>query len=330
MKDRILGKNLTVSPIGLGCMGLTHAYGPALEISEAVPIIQDAFDIGYTFFDTAECYTGKTASNIEIYNEIVVGKALKSHRKEVKIATKCGVVIKEGQGLLVDSSPETIRKSVESSLKRLETDYIDLYYQHRIDPKTDPEVVAEVMGDLIKEGKILNWGISEVDAEYLRRANAVTSVTAIQNRFSMMARWYENLFPVLEELNIGFVAFSPLANGFLSDTYSGKEKFTEGDFRNRMPQYTEEAVKENYELISFIRELAKEYNATPSQIALAWLLNKKPYIVPIPGSRKVSRIKSNFEAANINLTANEMNLIDQKLNNIPISQVFGGTNITNN
>ena len=225
----------------------------------------------------------------------------------------------------MDSRPETIRKAIEGSLTRLQTDHVDLYYQHRIDPKVSPEEAAGVKADLIKEGKILHWGISETDEEYLRRAHAVCPVTCVQNRLSMMARWYEKLFPVLEELNVGFVAFSPLANGFLSDAFKKGETFEAGDFRNFMPQYKEENYDANRGLLDYIRKLAAEKNATPAQISLAWMLNKKPYIVPIPGSRKVDRIRENFESGNVILTADEVAQIDRQLDRIQTSGVFGGS-----
>lgn len=209
MKTRTLGKDLEVSAVGLGCMGFTHAYGATMNDAESARAIEKAVDMGYTFFDTAECYTGNRADGSLAHNEDLVGEAVKPYRNRIKLATKCGVQ-HSPNGLLMDSRPEVIRHSIEGSLKRLQTDHVDLYYQHRIDPKVAPEEVAGVMGDLMKEGKILHWGISETNEEYLRRAHAVCPVTCVQNRLSMMARWYGNLFPVLEELQIGFVAFSPL------------------------------------------------------------------------------------------------------------------------
>ena len=324
MPKRILGKDLEVSAIGLGCMGFTHAYGTAMDETEATKAIAEAVDMGYTFFDTAECYLGNRADGTLAHNEDLVGEALKPYRNRVKIATKCGVQ-HSPEGLVMDSRPETIRKAIEGSLTRLQTDHVDLYYQHRIDPKVTPEEVAGVMADLIKEGKILYWGISETDENYLRRAHAVCPVTCVQNRLSMMARWYEDLFPTLEELNVGFVAFSPLANGFLSDAFKKGETFEAGDFRSFMPQYKEENYDANRELLEYVRGLAAEKNATPAQISLAWMINKKPYIVPIPGSRKVERIRENFEAGNITLTAIEVEQIDRKLDAIQISEVFGGS-----
>ena len=326
MQERVLGKDMEVSAVGLGCMGFTHAYGPAMDETEAAGVIAEAVDIGYTFFDTAECYVGNRADGTLAHNEDLVGKALKPYRNRIKIATKCGVQHADG-GLLTDARPETIRKAIDGSLKRLQTDHIDLYYQHRIDPKVEPEEVAGVMSDLMKEGKILHWGISETDEEYLRRAHAICPVTCVQNRLSMMARWYEELFPVLEELKVGFVAFSPLANGFLSDAFKKGEKFEATDYRSFMPQYKEESYDENRELLKLLRKLASEKHATPAQISLAWMINKKPYIVPIPGSRKTERIRENFEAANIVLTIGEVAEIDRQLDRIPTSGVFGGSAI---
>ncbi len=213
MNKRKLGKSLEVSDIGFGCMGLSHAYGAATERKEAVRLIREAVETGYTFFDTAECYLGVYADGTSANNEEIVGEALKPVRDKVVIATKFGVT-HGGDSLIMDSNPKTIRKSIEGSLKRLGIDVIDLYYQHRIDEKIPPEEVAGTMQELIKEGKILHWGISEANEDYLRKADAVCKVTAIQNRYSMMARWHENLFPVCEELNIGYVAFSPLKTVF--------------------------------------------------------------------------------------------------------------------
>lgn len=329
MRTRRL-KELTVSAVGFGCMGLSHASGTATEKSEAVTIIRNAYEAGYTFFDTAECYLGVNADGSISNNEEIVGEALKPIRDKIVLATKCGVRHGES-GLITDSRPETIKRAVEGSLKRLQTDVIDLYYQHRIDPEVQPETVAETMAKLIKEGKIKHWGISETNEEYLRRANAVCPVTAIQNRLSMMARWHEKLFPVLEELNIGYVAFSPLANGFLTAKYTSNAGFEKGtDYRAMMPQFTEEGVKENAELLALLERLASEKNASPSQISLAWMLNKKPYIVPIPGTRKIDRAKENAEAAEIVLSKEEIASIDKALDEIPMSAVFGGNPRQNN
>lgn len=228
------------------------------------------------------------------------------------------------RSLLLDSRPETIRKSVEGSLKRLKTDRIDLYYQHRIDPKVSPEEVAGTMSDLIQEGKIAHWGISEANEEYLRRAHAVCPVTAIQNRYSMMYRGYEKLFPVLEELKIGFVAFSPLANGVLSEQYDRNCKFESGDYRADMPQYQPQAFDENAELFRLLALIAAQKKAAPAQIALAWMICKKPYIVPIPGSRRIHRLYENAKAADILLSEREVSELDRALNVVGMSEVFGG------
>lgn len=322
MNTRHIGE-LAVSSVGFGCMGLSHAYGPAVPKKEAIQIIRDAVEAGYTYFDTAECYLGNFADGSPANNEIIVGEALKPYRDKVVIATKFGVT-HGGDRLIMDSSPETIRKSVDGSLKRLGIDCIDLYYQHRLDPKIEPETVAEVMSELMKAGKIRYWGISETDESYLRRANAVCKVTAIQNRYSMMARWYEDLFPVCEELNIGYVAFSPLANGFLTDAFKKGEQFAEGDFRNFMPQYTDKGYADSVELLSYLRDLAEQKKATPAQISLAWMICKKPYIMPIPGTRKKDRLIENAKAADIMLTAGEIKNIDERLDKIKMPNVFGG------
>lgn len=322
MKKRKIGK-LEVSAVGLGCMGITHASGAPMSIKDGVKVVQQAYDMGYTLFDTAECYTGINPDGSIAYNEEVVGQALRPIRDKVILATKCGVQHGKDR-LIVDSRPEIIRKSVEGSLKRLQTDYIDLYYQHRIDPNVSPEEVAGTMSELIQEGKIRAWGISEVDEEYLRRAHAVCPVSAIQNRYSMMARWYENLFPVAQELGIAYVAFSPMANGFLSGRYSRDSVFEKGtDYRSNMPQYTAEGFEKSRELMVILNDLAEEKEATPAQISLAWMLCKKPFIIPIPGSRKAERLKENIGAAEILLTEEEIAMIDERLNRMELP-VFGG------
>ena len=324
MKTRTLGKELIVSAIGLGCMGFTHAYGAPSDEAETVRVIRQAADRGCTFFDTAECYIGQRPDGTTTYNEAVVGQALKGIRDKVVIATKCGVR-HENRQLVLDSRPEAIRRSVEGSLKRLGTDYIDLYYQHRIDPKVAPEEVAGIMSDLIREGKIRAWGISETGEEYLRRAHAVCPVTAVQNRYSMMARHYEGLFPALEELGVGFVAFSPLANGLLSGAYGKGASFTAEDYRAAMPQFAPEAYEANRALLRLVSETAQAHNATPAQLSIAWILAKKPYIVPIPGSRKPERIAENMGAAEVKLTPDEVAALDDTLENMRMSAVFGGS-----
>lgn len=325
MEMRRLGhSDLYVNPVGLGCMGFSHAYGLAMEKTEAVKNIRSAYDMGYNFFDTAECYIGENADSSTSYNEELVGEALRDVRDKVVIATKFGVRHNVDRSLKLDSCPTVIRKSVEGSLKRLGLEYIDLYYQHRIDPKTEPEAVAETMKDLIKEGKIRYWGISEANEEYLRRAHKICPVTAVENRYSMMARWHEALFPVLEELSIAFVAFSPMANGLLTGAYNKETRFTEaGDYRSDMPQFTEKGMQQSEELRAMLEKLAQEKHATPAQISLAWMINKKPYIVPIPGSRRVSRLKENLGAGHIRLDPLELERIDSLLDGMTFD-VFGG------
>ena len=330
MEQRILGTDLNVSTLGLGCMGFSHAYGAPMERTEAIRLIQQAADIGYTFFDTAEVYG--TADDPH-HNEELVGAALRSRREQVVIATKFGIHFDMdstavNKPLVPDSRPKTIRASAENSLRRLGTDHIDLYYQHRADPNVPVEEVAGVMADLIREGKITHWGLSEATEDTIRRAHAVCPVTAIQNRYSMMARWHESLFPVLEELNIGYVEFSPLANGFLSAQYGKDAKFeAETDYRSVMPQFTPEGMEQNRALLGLIHQLAEEKQATPAQVSLAWMLCKKPYIVPIPGTRKLERMKENAGAADISLSADEVQTLDNALDNMEMSAVFGGTQV---
>lgn len=328
MNTRTSGADLTVSAVGLGCMGFSHAYGAPTEKNEAIRSIRAACDLGYTLFDTAETY-GTAADPHE--NEKLVGEALKDVRNSVQIVTKFGIRFDEtstavNKPLIPDSRPETIRSSVEGSLRRLQTDHIDLYFQHRMDPRVEPEAVARVMADLIREGKITHWGISEATEDYLRRAHAVCPVTAVQNRYSMMARQHEALFPVLEELHIGFVAFSPMANGLLTGAYGKDSRFDPRlDYRSAMPQFIPEAAEQNRALLQLLRDLAERKRATPAQISLAWMLCKKPYIVPIPGSRKVERMRENAGAAEVVLYPAEVEALDKALDTIPMSAVFGGT-----
>ena len=330
MKTRILGTNLNVSAVGLGCMGFSHAYGAPMDEKEAVKIIRQSVEMGYTFFDTAEIYG---TQDDPFANERVVGEALEPYRDKVVIATKFGIRFDTSSGqvpypIITNSSPEIIRESVEGSLKRLRTDYIDLYFQHRTDKNIAPEEVAGVMSELIKEGKIKSWGISEANEDYLRRANDVCPVTAVENRYSMMARKYEELFPVLEELNVGFVAFSPMANGLLTGKYKKGDVFDKKhDYRSNMPQFSDKSFDENQELFTLLNEIADRKNATAGQISLAWMMCKKPYIVPIPGTRKLDRMKENAQAADIILTSGEVAEIDKALDSMNMSPVFGGSKI---
>lgn len=329
MKHRKIGQ-LEVSAVGLGCMDMSHGYGAPADKAEMADVLASAVDMGYTFLDTAEIYG---TPDDPYANEELLGEALKPYRDRLVIATKFGLSFGEsdvpGPKLLVpDATPAVIRRSVEGSLRRLQTDHIDLYYQHRIDPAVEPETVAETMSELMREGKILHWGISEANEAYLRRAHAVCRVTAVQNRYSMMARWHEELFPVLEELNVGFVAFSPLANGLLTENYSAASKFDkQTDYRASMPQFQKESFEKNRGLMDFIHRLADGKHATPSQISLAWMLCKKPWIVPIPGTRHLCRLKENAGAADVCLSTGEVAMIDEALDGMTMSEVFGGSKI---
>lgn len=328
MKYRTLGKDLKVSAVGLGCMGMSHAYGPPADKKEMQELLAQAVDLGCTFFDTAEVY-GTPEHPYD--NEELLGRALGPYRDKVVIATKFGIRFDESspavnKPLVPDSRPEVIRASVEGSLRRLGTDHIDLYYQHRVDPAIPIEEVAGVMSQLIQQGKITHWGLSEATEEIIRRAHSVCPVTAIQNRYSMMARQYETLFPLLEELHIGFVAFSPIANVFLSGRY-GKDAVFEAktDYRSMMPQFQPANVEQNQPLLALLRETAQRKAATPAQIALAWMLCKKPYLVPIPGTRKPDRLAENLGAAQVLLSAQEVEALDRALDQAGMSDVFGGT-----
>lgn len=329
MEERTLG-NLKVSAMGFGCMGMSHAYGTVSTKEEAQALLNKAMDLGCNFFDTAEVYG--TADDPH-HNEKLLGELLKTHRNHIKIASKCGLRMDEtaktvNKPLIPDGRPETIKKSIEGTLKRLQTDHLDLYYIHRIDPDVPIEETAGAMKELMEEGKILHWGLSEANEEMIRRAHKVCPLTAIQNRYSMMYRNYEALFPVLEELNIGFVAFSPLANGLLTARYDANSKFDKaGDYRSMMPQFGAQAAKENEQFLAWIKDFAKEKEATPAQISLAWMMGKKPWIVPIPGTRKLERLEENMKTADIQLSKEEVETIDQMLDIIPMSDVFGGSKI---
>lgn len=331
MKTRKIGiRGLEVSAVGLGCMGMSHAYGAACEHKDMLQLLAQAVDMGYTLFDTAELYGTPERPHD---NEEILGEALKAYRDKVVISTKFGITFSHSEeagahDVIPDSNPKKIRISLEGSLRRLQTDHIDIYFQHRPDPNVNPEEVAEVMQTLIREGKILHWGVSEANEEYIRRAHAVCPLTAIQNRYSMMARWHECLFPVLEELGIGFMAFSPLANGLLSDCYSIHSHFDEQtDYRAVMPQFTKDSFEQNKQLMALVNDLAAAHHATPAQISLAWMICKKPYIVPIPGTRHLSRLQENMGAAEIELTAEDVRQIDETLANMRMSEVFSGSKV---
>ena len=319
MKTRFLGKDkLEVSSIGLGCMGFTQSYPPYLPKDEAISVIRQAVEAGVTFFDTAEVYGPYT-------NEELVGEALEPYRDKVVIATKFGYDIENnkmdaaGRPIALSSNPKVIRRAVEGSLKRLRTDHIDLYYQHRVDPDTPIEEVAQTVQDLIKEGKVLHWGLSEASAATVRRAHAVCSLTAVQSEYSM---WYRNvekeLLPTLEELGIGFVPFSPLGKAVLTGRFNKDTKFDKTDFRSQIPRFNPENLAHNMELVSYVEDLAEAKNATPAQIALGWLLAQKPWIVPIPGTKKISRVQENIGGTDVEFTPEELMKIREKLNSIDI------------
>ncbi|WP_305952203.1 aldo/keto reductase [Emticicia oligotrophica] len=305
MKKRILGKDLEVSAIGLGCMGMSFGYGPAGEKSEMINVIRAAVEQGITFFDTAEVYGPYT-------NEELVGEALAPFKNNVIIATKFGFNIVDGKMSGVNSRPENIRKVAEESLKRLKIEVIDLFYQHRVDPNVPIEEVAGTVKDLIKEGKVKHFGLSEAGANTIRKAHAEQAVTALQSEYSLWTRQHENeIIPTIEELGIGFVPFSPLGKGFLAGKIDETTKFAEGDIRNILPRYTEEARNSNKVLLDIIQKFAQEKEATnryaaAAQIAIAWILAQKPWIVPIPGTTKLHRLTENNGAINITFTDSEL------------------------
>lgn len=312
MQKRILGKNgLEVSALGLGCMGFTYGYGPATNEKDAIAVIQKAFDSGITFFDTAEAYSQGA-------NEELVGKALHANRDKVVIATKFG--FKEGNASLgFDSNPANIRKVAERSLKLLKTDYIDLFYQHRIDPNVPVEDVAGTVKDLIAEGKVKHFGMSEADVDSIRKAHAVQPLTALQSEYSLFWREPENeILPTLEELGIGFVPFCPLGRGFLTGAINEKTKFDKTDYRNTVPRFSEENRKANQPLVDLIKRIASQKNATPAQIALSWLLTQKPWIVPIPGTTNLHRLAENIGGTSITLSGEEISTIHSGLSHIKI------------
>ncbi len=313
MLKRTLGSNgLEVSSIGLGCMGMSMGYGPSSDKTEMTSLIHKAFDRGVTFFDTAELYGPYT-------NEELVGAALAPLKGQITIATKFGLMSDNGKPVL-NSRPEKIRESVEGSLQRLRVDTIDLYYQHRVDPDVPIEEVAGVIQDLIKQGKIRHWGLSEADVATIRRAHAVHPLTAVQSEYSMMWRSpEEELLPALEELGIGFVPFSPLGKGFLTGTIDKNTLFDSADNRTISPRFKTENLEANQVLVELITKIAAEKDATPAQVALAWVLAQKPWIVPIPGTRKLERLEENLGAAEVKLIPEELSSLDSALSTIKIS-----------
>src|SRR6476660_9920695 len=314
MKKRRLGKsNLEVSAIGLGCMGMSFGYGPAKEKQEMISLIRAAFEQGVTFFDTAEMYGPFT-------NEELVGEALAPFREKVVIATKFGFKIDpKDEQIGLDSRPEHIKEVADASLKRLRTDVIDLFYQHRVDPNVPIEDVAQAIKDLIQAGKVKHFGLSEAGVQTIRRAHAVQPVTAVQNEYSL---WWrkpeEEVLPTLEELGIGFVPFSPLGRGFLTGRMNENTTFDGTDFRNTLPRFTPDARKANRALVDLLGEIAKRKKATPAQIALAWLLAQKPWIVPIPGTTKLKRLEENIGAVEIELTPDDLREIETASSRIKV------------
>ena len=312
MQKRKLGKSgLEVSALGLGCMGMSYAYGPAPDKQEMVKLLHQAVDLGVTFFDTAEAYG-------PFLNEELLGEALAPIRKRVVIATKFGFPggrANQGQ----DSRPENIRNVADAALKRLKTDHIDLFYQHRVDPKVPIEEVAGTVKDLIRQGKVKHFGMSEAGVATLRRAHAVQPVTALQSEYSLWWREPEQeILPALEEMGIGFVPFSPLGRGFLTGKMDANTSFDSGDFRNTLPRFTPEARQANQAMVDLLGRIAADKHATPAQIALAWLLARKPWIVPIPGTTKLARLKENLGALDIVLRAADMEEIDAAADRITV------------
>jgi aryl-alcohol dehydrogenase-like predicted oxidoreductase len=312
IETRKLGESgLDVSTVGLGCMGMSYGYGPASDKQEMINLIRTAFDRGVTFFDTAEVYGPHE-------NEKLVGEALSPIRDQVVIATKFGIYNKNGKQVL-NSKPEQIRKAVVGSLKRLGVDCIDLYYQHRVDPDVPIEDVAGTVKDLIKEGKVKHFGMSEAGVQSIRKAHAVQPVTAVQSEYSM---WWrkpeEELIPILEELGIGFVPFSPLGKGFLAGEIDERTEFSENDFRKIVPRFNKENRKANQDLVNLLGEIAEQKGVTKAQIAIAWVLAQKPWIVPIPGTTKLQHLESDIEAADINLSSSDLNQIEKALSKIEI------------
>lgn len=300
MQKRILGKNgLEVTSLGLGCMGMSYGYGPASDKQKMITLIRKAVELGVTFFDTAEIYGPFT-------NEELLGEALEPYRGQVVIATKFGITYTNGKQI-TDSRPEQIKKAVEGSLKRLRVDVIDLYYQHRVDPEIPIEDVAGTVKDLIAEGKVKHFGLSEPGIKTIRRAHAVQPVAAVQSEYSLWWRRPEqDLLPVLEELGIGLVPFSPLGKGFLTGRFDANATFDNSDFRSILPRFTPEALAANQALVALLQQFATQKNATPAQIALAWLLAQKPWIVPIPGTTKLQRLEENLASAALSLNPVEL------------------------
>jgi aryl-alcohol dehydrogenase-like predicted oxidoreductase len=314
MQHRTLGTSgLDVSAIGLGCMGMTHGYGPAHDRADMINVIRDAVDLGVTFFDTAQVYVDGPLSN-----EDLVGEALQPVRDQVVIATKFGIDLIDGKQV-VDSQPDHVKKTVDSSLKRLRSEAIDLLYQHRVDPDVPTEDVAGAVRDLIQRGKVRHWGLSEAGVQTIRRAHAVHPVAAVESEYSLWWRRPEQeLLPALDELGIGFVPFSPLGKGYLTGKIDQTTSFGDKDLRNVLPRFAPEAVQANQALVRLLTGIAGRKHATPAQIALAWLLAQKPWIVPIPGTTKPERLRENVAAADIELSPDELHQINKAASQITI------------
>ncbi|MDC6387717.1 aldo/keto reductase [Maribacter sp. PR1] len=312
MKTRTLGRNLKVSEIGLGCMGMSFGYGPAKDEKEMIQVVRKAVEMGVTFFDTAEVYG-------PYINEELVGKALKPFKDQVHIATKFGFGYQDGKVTGLDSSPDTIRKMVDASLQRLQVDTIDLLYQHRVDPKVPIEEVAGTVKGLIAEGKVQHFGLSEAGVEVIKRAHSEQPVTALQSEYSLFWREpEEEIMPVLEALGIGFVPFSPLGKGFLTGKIDRNASFSDNDFRSTVPRFSKENLRDNFVLVDLVTAFAKEKEATPAQVALAWILYQKSWIVPIPGTTKSSRLEENLGATGISFTDGELQQITEATSKIDL------------
>jgi aryl-alcohol dehydrogenase-like predicted oxidoreductase len=312
INKRKLGQGLEVSEIGLGCMGMSFGYGEVHDIKPMTELMHKAVDLGITFFDTAEVYG-------PYINEELVGQALKPFKNEVVIATKFGFDIQDGKSVGLNSRPEQIRKVAEASLKRLQVDAIDLFYQHRVDPQVPIEDVAGAVKDLIQEGKVKHFGLSEAGVETIRRAHAVQPITALQSEYSLFWREPEQqILPTLEELGIGFVPFSPLGKGFLTGKIDSSTTFGQNDFRTTVPRFSEENLKRNSVLVDLVKQFAMEKNCEPSQIALAWVLAQKNWIVPIPGTTKINRLQENVGALNVSLSTDDLKKINDAMSNIEI------------
>lgn len=321
INKRKLGQGLEVSEIGLGCMGMSFGYGEVHDLKPMTELMHKAIDLGITFFDTAEIYG-------PYINEELVGQALKPFKNKVVIATKFGFDIQDGKSIGLNSRPEQIRKVAEASLKRLQVDAIDLFYQHRVDPQVPIEDVAGTIKDLIQEGKVKHFGLSEVGVEMLRRAHAVQPVTALQSEYSLFWREPEQqILPVLEELGIGFVPFSPLGKGFLTGKIDTSTSFSQNDFRSTVPRFSEGNLKKNLSLVEVVKQFALEKNCEPSQIALAWVLAQKPWIVPIPGTTKINRLQENAGAVNVSLSPEDLLRINEAISQIEIiGERYGAAN----